>query len=114
MNLLVDGKPVRTATGRDSNVMRREQFDVHELQGKKARLQIVDAFAGPWGNVGIAQIEFVDTVQVKFADAPDFGTLSLAVYRCTPSDRAVPRVDIKKLPESIFLRASTRRGDPRQ
>jgi uncharacterized protein (DUF608 family) len=103
VNLLVDGKPVRTATGRDANAMRREQFDVRELQGKMARLQIVDDFAGPWGNVGVAQIEFVDTVQVKFADAPDFGTLSLQVYPCTPSDRAVPRVDAKKLPESVFL-----------
>ena len=60
INLLVDGKVVRTATGHNSNRMRRESLDVRQFEGKTARLQIVDNESGPWGNIGIAQIVFTD------------------------------------------------------
>ena len=60
INLLVDGKVVRTATGHDSNQMRRESFDVREIQGKTARLEIVDNQTGSWGNIGIGEIVFTD------------------------------------------------------
>ncbi len=56
LNLIVDGKPVLTATGQNDNRMRIEQFDVRHLQGKSARLQIVDNQAGPWGNIGVGEI----------------------------------------------------------
>ena len=40
LNLLIDGKTVRTATGHDSNRMRGESFDVRELAGKVARIEM--------------------------------------------------------------------------
>ena len=38
LNLIVDGKPVLTATGQNDNRMRIEQFDVRHLQGKSCAI----------------------------------------------------------------------------
>ena len=82
INLLVDGKVERSATGRNGNPMRRETLDVRTLQGKTARLQIVDHETGGWGNIGIAEIVFSDgqsPSKGKLQDQPDFGTMGLGL-----------------------------------
>ncbi len=94
INLLVDGKPIRSATGHDGNAMRRECFDAADLQGKTARLQIVDNESGPWGNIGVAEIVFSDTpavLPIKLRNQPDFGTMSLALLGPQGADRAPRR-----------------------
>jgi hypothetical protein len=60
LNLVVDGKVVRSATGHDNNRMGRETFDVRALLGKEATIEIVDAESGAWGNVGVGPIWFSD------------------------------------------------------
>lgn len=98
INLLIDGKVARTATGHNNNRMRRESLDVREFQGKAARLQIVDRETGPWGNIGIAEITFSDrpaTPEVKFEDQPDFGTMGLGLLHPQSSDEAVKEVEFK-------------------
>ena len=79
MNLLVDGKAARTATGRNNNRMQKEMFDVRDLAGKEGRIEIVDAEPGPWGNIGVDQIVFSDkpAKAEPLADRPDFGTMAL-------------------------------------
>ena len=42
INLLVDDKVVRTSTGSDSERLEWASWDVKELKGKQARIQIVD------------------------------------------------------------------------
>ena len=42
INLSVDGKTVRTATGSNSEHLRLRSWDVGELIGKTARIEIVD------------------------------------------------------------------------
>jgi len=81
LNLLVDGKVARTATGKNNNRLERESFEVMDLKGKQATLEIVDAAAGPWGNVGIGRIVFCDTNAGlgKFGELPDHGTMGLAL-----------------------------------
>jgi uncharacterized protein (DUF608 family) len=94
-NLLIDGKVVRTATGHDNNRMRRESFDVKEVAGKTARLQIVDAQTGPWGNVGIAEIVFSDKPadrQARLEDQEDFGTMGLGLLNPEKQDVALAQV----------------------
>ena len=61
MNLLVDGKTVRTATGTNIRAGGSEElepgwWDVAELAGKTARIQIVDAATGGWGHINVDHI----------------------------------------------------------
>ncbi|MSR31271.1 MAG: DUF1553 domain-containing protein [Gemmataceae bacterium] len=60
VNLLLDGKVVRTATGKNQNQMISAGWDVRELTGKKAALQIVDTEKGPWGHIGVDHIRFTN------------------------------------------------------
>jgi len=58
LNLKVEGKVVRTVSGKNENRMDWAQFDVRDLRGKQAQLEIVDAVTGPWGNIGVDHITF--------------------------------------------------------
>ena len=60
--LMVDGKAVRGATGSRSQVLTWANWDVKDLQGKKARLRIVDrAIEHWWGYITVDQIVQSDT-----------------------------------------------------
>ncbi len=66
MNLLLNGKVVRTATGPnvDSGGSERlgpAQWDVSEFVGKEAVLEIVDDATGGWGHINIDRIVQSDT-----------------------------------------------------
>jgi len=56
INLLVDGKVVRTATGDDSEHLEAGQWSVRDFIGKEAVIEIVDRHTGGWGHVNIDQI----------------------------------------------------------
>ncbi len=61
INLLVDGKIVRTATGtgrtgQDTEMLRWETWDVADLEGTMAQIQIVDTATGGWGHINIDSI----------------------------------------------------------
>lgn len=56
MDLLVNGKVVRTASGSDSEHLQWRSWDVREFAGRKAGLQIVDEATGGWGHINIDQI----------------------------------------------------------
>lgn len=89
VNLLIDSAPVRTATGEDHNAMRLVNWDVAEFAGKRARVQVVDAWTGAWGNIGADDIVQTDTPRGEIydaANAPDAGTMALALL--TPVDGA--------------------------
>ena len=53
INLLVDGKVVRTATGRNSDYLEWVAFDVKEFKGKEARVQIVDETTSCFGYITV-------------------------------------------------------------
>ncbi len=59
VNLIIDGKPVLTATGRSNNQMSINTWDVHKFAGKEARIQVVDDHQSSWGNIGIDHIVFL-------------------------------------------------------
>ncbi len=67
MNLVVDGKVVRTATGQNTQSggterLERNAWDVAEFIGKSARIEIVDNATGGWGHINIDQIVFSDVM----------------------------------------------------
>jgi sucrose-6-phosphate hydrolase SacC (GH32 family) len=65
MNLVVDGKVVRTAIGSNTQpggheLLESQSWDVTELAGKKARIEIVDNATGGWGHILVDRIVFSD------------------------------------------------------
>jgi sucrose-6-phosphate hydrolase SacC (GH32 family) len=68
VNLLIDNKGVRTATGPNAQPGGNERldwntWDVTEFKGKTAQIQIVDKKQGGWGHVNVDQIEQSNTPQ---------------------------------------------------
>jgi len=61
INLLVGGRVVRTATGRNSEEMKYAMWDVKEYKRKKARIQIVDKSDKGWGHILIDDIRQVSS-----------------------------------------------------
>ncbi len=93
MNLLVDGKAVRTVTGKNHNAMQAGYWDVSQLQGRKAQIEIVDDYAGGWGNIGIDEIVFSDVPtepgdKIPLKERSDYGTMALALLEPTKADHA--------------------------
>ena len=65
LNLLVDGKVVRTATGTNtkpggSEALETAGWDVSEFTGKSAVIQIVDSRKGPWGHINVDHLVQTD------------------------------------------------------
>lgn len=60
LRLLVESKAVRTAAGQDSENMLSSAWDVRELIGQTARLEIFDQSSGPWGHIMVDEIVFTD------------------------------------------------------
>jgi non-lysosomal glucosylceramidase len=81
LNLVVDGKVVRSATGHNGNRMRADLFDVGEFAGRTAHLEVVDNMTGVAGNIGVDHIVFTDAQSPK--QNPDWGTMALAVMDST-------------------------------
>ncbi len=76
MNLLVDGSVVRTATGAERERLEWQSWDVRELRGRRATLQIVDRHTGGWGHICVDHILLADAPARGASDSTlwaDFG-----------------------------------------
>ena len=98
--LLIDGKVVRNADGKNNEKLEWHHWDVRELQGKEAQIQIVDRASGGWGHINIDQIKLSDERQ-QGALGPidklaDYGSMVLAI-----SEQGVSLEDIRKLITSV-------------
>ncbi len=119
VDLVVEGQPVLSTTGRNDNRMQVTSWDVRRWEGKIATLRVVDLETGGWGNIGIDDIRFTDRPRVApgpLTDEPDFGTMTLALLEArdgstttppatakpAPQDRAVAALPDGALPEVAF------------
>jgi hypothetical protein len=65
VNLIIGGKTVLTATGRNEEQLLPVIWDVKAYTGKKAVLQIVDDETGGWGHVNADQFVFSDNPEIN-------------------------------------------------
>ncbi|MEZ0326668.1 MAG: GH116 family glycosyl-hydrolase, partial [Fimbriimonas sp.] len=81
VNLVVDGKVVRTCTGRNRNEMAWESLPVAELEGQVGYLEVVDRVTGAWGNISLGQVVFSDEAKeaVPIETLQDFGSFCVEV-----------------------------------
>lgn len=91
INLLIDGKVVRTATGDNSESLRLSDWNVSDLRGKEAQIQIVDSFAGAWGHILIDDIAFTD-MPWNLEEQPDTGNMALAIIGGSGATTAIADV----------------------
>ena len=77
--LIVGGKAVCRAAGRDANRMHTASFSTAEFMGKEGVIQIYDRATGAWGNIGVGTIIQTDVLPASHTDVPaaDMGTMSL-------------------------------------
>lgn len=60
VQLLVDGAPLRTATGDDSADLRPVVWDLRDLAGRVAQFQILDDATGDWGHLMVDHVVLSD------------------------------------------------------
>lgn len=79
LRLLVDGKEIASATGRNSEEMRPETFDVRQWEGRAATIEIVDAETGGWGHINVGPITMADIPANRgpVEKEPDYGTFAV-------------------------------------
>ncbi|WP_105973865.1 GH32 C-terminal domain-containing protein [Streptomyces geranii] len=76
VNLIVDGKVVRSVTGTDSETLDWASFDLRPYAGKQARVQLVDMNTTGWGHILADRFTKADTPAksvVQRADWADYG-----------------------------------------
>jgi uncharacterized protein (DUF608 family) len=112
INLMVDGKVVLAAVGKDNEKLTWHNWDVRPYQGKQATIEIVDAESGPWGHINVDQIELCDAPRSArsgpLENQNDFGTMGLALLAAksdTAIDRAQACVAAEGLPDGLFAAA---------
>jgi levanase len=65
VRLVVDGQVVRSATGPNSEVLDWAHFNVADLRGKTAHLELVDNNTGGWGHISADQFSLSDTAALS-------------------------------------------------
>ncbi|WNM33685.1 GH32 C-terminal domain-containing protein [Streptomyces sp. Li-HN-5-11] len=61
VELIVDGKVVRSATGSNGEALNWASWDLSDLQGKQAQIKVLDDSTGGWGHLNLDQIVLSDT-----------------------------------------------------
>ena len=65
VNLLVDGKPVESVTGRNAEIFKSTQFDLAPYQGKNIQIEVLDQATGGWGHIDVDGFYLSDTPCVR-------------------------------------------------
>ncbi len=79
VNLVVDGKVAMTQTGAGANRLSEHFFNVRDLKGKQATLEIFDQTGDYFGQVGVGRITFSDRAGIKTDKLDDDGSTALAL-----------------------------------
>ena len=121
MNLIVEGRRVRTACGANNEKLTWRSWDVRSFEGKEARLEIVDAASGPWGHINVDHIELADTPRKALEPLRkllDFGSMALAFAgkaevfepQTPPGSQKVPWAGLKGRKQVSYELSERRKG----
>jgi fructan beta-fructosidase len=96
LQLLVDGKVVRSATGTNdrpggSEGLQQESWDVSDLAGKKAVLKIVDEAKGGWGHITVDQIVQTDSRPKGMVSGAERSLVANTRYLNIPIKNGAPK-----------------------
>ena len=58
--LLVNGEIARESTGKNTETMSSEEWDISDLKGEMAQIQIIDDNPGGWGHINADDFNQVD------------------------------------------------------
>ena len=91
VNLLINGKVVRSESGDNSNTMTTKAFDVEEYKGQKAQIQIVDSHKGSWGHITADHFVFTDKKLVSngLEDQHGYGSMAWSLYNPTNKSKSI-------------------------
>lgn len=108
INLLHEGKIVRTSTGPNdqsggSERLDWDSWDVADLAGKKVRVQIVDAATGGWGHVNVDHILQSDTRRGVSLVRRELGVVSTDYFQVPVQNGATKR-GVKLIVEDKIVR----------
>ena len=107
LNLLLNGRTVRTATGRNEERLEWQEWDVAEFEGQTARLEIVDQSTEAWGHINVDQITFTDdppSARTPLEAREDFGSMGLALLGSSDGTFARARIALEPA-EALFADA---------
>lgn len=68
VQLLINGKVVRSLAGDNSGVLNWKGWDVSEFAGQNAQLRVVDQATGGWGHLTLDHVMLTDTAAVPRSD----------------------------------------------
>ena len=60
VNLKIEGEVVRTSTGKATETMSRQEWNIAEFKGEKAQLEILDLHDGGWGHSNVDDFHQAD------------------------------------------------------
>jgi sucrose-6-phosphate hydrolase SacC (GH32 family) len=64
LDLLINGKVVRSATGRNAHELEPQSWDVRRFMDKVAQIQVVDEASGGWGHINIDRVVQTDHPEI--------------------------------------------------
>ncbi|HUT31678.1 MAG TPA: GH116 family glycosyl-hydrolase [Sedimentisphaerales bacterium] len=106
INLVIDGKTVRSSTGRHDNDVDWDNWEVGEFKGKTARIEIAyDRAPDKYRYILVDQIEFRSQPRkpdVKLAEQVDFGSMALATLSVYKEVIAAAKVSPSDVPDAVF------------
>ena len=103
INLLVDGKVVRTSAGSTgSELLDWTSWDVKELMGKTAHIEIVDRHTGSWGHINVDHIYQSD--QMKGVGEKTRNLRLTRQYLNLPVDDSAPKRSIEMRVDGRLVR----------
>lgn len=104
VNLLIKDQVVRSETGNNRNTMITKTFDVEELIGQKAQIQIVDNIQGSWGHITADHFVFTNKkiAGEGLEKQHGYGSMAWSLYNPTDKSSSVLNLSGNSSPESVL------------